>query len=97
MAVIAWECSSQQKLFLGPGMAELTAVNVHPESGPGPVAWDLKNASSFPFHSLLGLAQFLNDGEVNNTDMLENQVVSFIPCLLNLITEGGGGGRGRDS
>lgn len=38
MAVIAWECSSQGKLFLGPDMAELTAANVHPESGLNPVA-----------------------------------------------------------
>lgn len=44
MAVIAWECSSQGKLFLGPDMAELTAANVHPESGLHPVAPEFKNA-----------------------------------------------------
>lgn len=50
MAVIAWECSSQGKLFLGPVMAEPRAANAHPESGLGPVAWELKNAS-FPAQS----------------------------------------------
>lgn len=47
MAVIAWECSSQGKLFLGPDMAELTAANVHPESGLNLVAPEFKNASFF--------------------------------------------------
>lgn len=69
MAVIAWECSSQGKLFLGPDMAELTAANVHPESGPNPVAPEFKNASFFPpppFHSLPGWAKVLKEEEVNN-------------------------------
>lgn len=63
MAVIAWECSSQGKLFLGPDMAE-PAANIHPESGLDPVAPEFKYASSF--HSLLGLAKVLKEGEVNN-------------------------------
>lgn len=68
MAVIAWECSSQGKLFLGPDMAELTAANVHPESGLNPVAPDFKNAffPPPPFHSLLGLANLLKEEEVSN-------------------------------
>lgn len=44
-ATIAWECSSQGKLFLGPDTAELTAANVRPESGQHPVAPEFKNAS----------------------------------------------------
>lgn len=50
MAVIAWECSSQGKLFLGPDTAELTAANVHPESGLGPVALELKKHLFFSVH-----------------------------------------------
>lgn len=62
MAVIAWECSSQGKLFLGPDMAELTAANVHPESGLNLVAPEFKMPLFFflpPFHSLPGLAKVL--------------------------------------
>lgn len=47
MAVIAWECSSQGRLFLGPDTAELTAANVHPDSGLNSVAWVEKK--SLPF------------------------------------------------
>ena len=68
MAMIAWECSSQGKLFLGPNIAELTAANVHPESGLDPVAPEFKNAffPPSPFHTLPGLAKFLKEEEVNN-------------------------------
>lgn len=65
LAMIAWECSSQGKLFLGPDMAELTAANVHPETGLDPVALEFKNAS-FPFLSPPGLAKVLKEGEVNS-------------------------------
>lgn len=100
MAVIAWECSSQGRLFLGPGMAELTAVHVHPESGLGPVARELKNASSFPFHNLLGLAQFLKDGEVNNFSFSYHYVAkpSYVFHSLSLKSDyWGGDGREGES
>lgn len=58
---------SQGKLFLGPDMAELTAANVHPESGLKPVAPEFKNAFFFfPFHILPGLAKVPKEEEVNN-------------------------------
>lgn len=49
MAVIAWECSSQGKLFLGPETAEPMAANVYPESGRGPVAREFKKCLFFSF------------------------------------------------
>lgn len=50
MPLIAWECSSQGKMCLGPDMAKLPAANVHPESGSRG-AW-VQKCSSF---SLVGL------------------------------------------
>lgn len=66
MAMIAWECSSQGKLFLGPDMAKLTAANVHLESGLNPVAPELKKNASFFLFSLPASAKILKEGEVNN-------------------------------
>jgi hypothetical protein len=45
MTVIAWEGSSQGKLFLGPSTAELTAANVHPGSALDPVTLEFKTDS----------------------------------------------------
>lgn len=53
MAMIAWECSSQGKLCLGP-LAKLTVANAHPESHLAPEALEFKHA--LPFR-LLGLAK----------------------------------------
>ena len=64
MAMIAWECSSQGKLFLGPDMAELTAANVHLESGLNPVAPELKKKKSlfFSFSVYQPQQKFLRSG-----------------------------------
>lgn len=53
-AMIAWECSSQGKLCLGPDMAQLTVANAHSESHLAPEALEFKHA--LPFR-LLGLAK----------------------------------------
>lgn len=54
MAMIAWECYSQENLCLGPGMAKLTVANAHSESHLAPEALEFKH--TLPFR-LLGLAK----------------------------------------
>lgn len=54
MAMIAWECSSQGRLCLGPDMAKITVANAHPESHLAPEALEFK--LPLPFR-LLGLAK----------------------------------------
>lgn len=84
MAVIAWECSSQGKLFLGPVMAEPRAANAHPESGLGPVAWELKMPLLF-LPSLPGLAQLLKERQVNNFSS-SYQYVAESSCIFHFLS-----------
>lgn len=87
-AVIAWERSSQGKLLLGPDMAELTAANVHPESGLNPVTLEFKN-TSFSFSVYQSQKKFLRRVEVNNFlsswPICCKSKLYFSFCLLNLI------------
>lgn len=81
MAVIAWECSRQGKLCLGPDMAQLKAANVHPEASSG--GPELKNALLFSLRSLANASE----EEVNtfhlHIKVLQTQVIAFTVFINN--------------
>lgn len=76
MAVVAWECSSQGKLGLGPDTAKLTAAHVHLESGLVPEALEFKHAPPF---SLLGSKA--SKRKVVNTCHLHSNMLQTRQCL----------------